>query len=69
MPITQTTVTHVECDNPACPGNTLPIDDLAGWSLVSVEVYGEGSAQKVFCSAQCVSDFTGSLATEGKTLV
>jgi len=65
MPIEQITITKVSCDNPACPGNTLPTDSLSGWSLVSVEVYGE---VKVFCSVQCVSDFSGSLATEGKTL-
>ena len=68
MPITQETITHVSCDNPACPGNTLPENDLAGWSLVSVEMYGEDSGQRVFCSAKCVSDFTGALATEGKAL-
>jgi len=67
MPITQETITRVSCDNPKCPGNKLPENELTGWTMVSGEVYGEGtSGSMVFCSTSCVSEYTGSLPTDKK---
>lgn len=56
MPVTDTTVLHIVCDNPDCKGNDLPVDDRVGWLFVSHEVYGEPSAQHVFCSYECLSE-------------
>lgn len=55
MPVSEESVLHIVCDNPACPGNSLPVDDKAGWSFVDVEVHGTGVAHAVYCSAGCVS--------------
>jgi len=65
MPVTQETETHVVCDNPDCPGNTLDPASLTGWTLVTHEVYGDLSEQHVFCSNACVSAVS-SAATPGK---
>jgi hypothetical protein len=60
MPVTSDVTLHIVCDNPACPGNTLPVDDRAGWTFASVEVYGEtATTQFVYCCSDCA----GSLAT------
>jgi len=55
MPVTETTVTRIICDNPACPGNELDPADRAGWLFVTHEVYGEPTSQSVFCSSSCLS--------------
>lgn len=67
MPITETTTTHIECDNPNCPGHPyLNPADLTGWLLVSHEVYGEPTSSHVFGSADCLSAASGeSAATLG----
>lgn len=55
MPVTETVVLQITCDNPTCPGNELDPADRTGWTFVSHEVYGQASKQNVFCSAECVS--------------
>jgi len=60
MPVTEETMLHISCDNPACPGNTLPTDDRSGWLFVSHEVYGEPTASNVFCCYDCL----GATATD-----
>jgi hypothetical protein len=57
MSVTQETTINVVCDNPACPGNDLDPTDRTGWTFINSEVYGEPTAQRVFCSAGCVSAF------------
>lgn len=53
MPVDETTVLHIVCDNPACPGNALDSADRMGWTFVNSEVYGEASFQNVFCCPDC----------------
>ena len=53
MPVDQETVLNITCDNAACPGNSLPVDDRTGWTFVSTEVYGQVPTQFVYCSADC----------------
>lgn len=53
MPVDQDVTLHIACDNPACPGNELPVDDRTGWTFVSAEVYGEPPRQYVYCCADC----------------
>jgi len=45
----------IKCDNPDCPGNTLDAGEREGWLFVSHEVYGDPTAQHVFCSYDCLS--------------
>ena len=59
MPVTETTVLHITCDNPTCPGNQLDPADRTGWTFVTSEVYGEPTQSNVFCSASCVSAAAG----------
>lgn len=64
MPITSENVVNIACDNPACPGNKLDAHDRAGWTFVSTEVYGEPSAQYVYCCADCAATLGDALAAE-----
>jgi hypothetical protein len=67
MGVNESTVLEITCDNPECPGTTLPTDDRTGWVFISSEIYGEPTKQTVFCSYACVSAVTGAAATEPKT--
>lgn len=63
MPVVEEIVVDIACDNPACPGNALDSHDRSGWTFISAEVYGEPSAQHVYCCATCagtISDALGS---------
>jgi len=60
MPVTEETTLHIVCDNTACPGNELPVDDRTGWLFVTSEVYGDPSQSHVFCCKECAS--AGALA-------
>jgi len=55
MGVAETTVLHITCDNPSCPGNELDPADRTGWTFVTAEVYGDPTSQHVFCSAACLS--------------
>jgi hypothetical protein len=56
MPVTEATVLHIVCDNPACPGNTLDPADRTGWLFVHTEIYGEGpTTEHVYCTTTCAS--------------
>ena len=61
MPTEQTTVVNIACDNPGCPGNQLDPHDRLGWTFVTSEVYGEPSAQNVYCCATCAGAITDAL--------
>lgn len=60
MPVDQTTVLSITCDNSACPGNELDPADRTGWLFITSEVYGESPVQHVFCSSECVNAATAS---------
>jgi hypothetical protein len=68
MPITEKTVVSVVCDNESCPGNDLDPHDLTGWIVVHSEVYGEPSAQHVFCSSACVSEAAAATPPDAPTV-
>ena len=54
MPKTETKVTKIECDNPACPGHPdLKKNDPAGWLFVYAEVQGEPAEQLVYGDWTC----------------
>lgn len=53
MPVEETKVLSVTCDNPDCAGNDLPTDDRTGWTFVSTEVYGQPTTQHVYCCPMC----------------
>jgi hypothetical protein len=53
MPKTETKVTKIECDNPACPGHHLKKNDPAGWLFVTAELYGDPPEQLVYCTYTC----------------
>jgi hypothetical protein len=61
MPITQTIVVNITCDNPACPGNTLDPADRLGWTFVTAELYGSSTAQYVYCTPVCAGAIQGGL--------
>jgi len=54
MAIEETTKLKIKCDNPDCPGNELDPENRNGWLFVTHEVYGEPTAQHVFCSYACL---------------
>lgn len=58
MPADQTITLNISCDNPDCPGNDLDSAVRTGWLFISSEVYGEPTAQHVFCSVECVNAST-----------
>lgn len=62
MPVDSTVTLAITCDNPACPGNDLPVDDRTGWTFITAEVYGKPSTQYVYCSAECASTVGEQLA-------
>lgn len=62
MPVEQETVLTITCDNPACPGNDLPVDDRTGWTFITTEVYGEPTEQHVYCCAECAGTIGDVLA-------
>jgi hypothetical protein len=53
LPVEQTVVLTITCDNPGCPGNTLDPAVRDGWMFVSREVYGAPPEQFVYCCAAC----------------
>lgn len=54
MPITETVVAEVSCDNPACPGNNLDPSNTSGWTLVKTEIIDQGPLdQFVYCCFDC----------------
>ena len=65
MPIEYARTVNVTCDNPNCPGHPeLVADDLAGWLVISSEVYGEPTnEQTVFGSVDCLNEFTAGLGS------
>jgi hypothetical protein len=64
MPVTETAVLEITCDNPSCPGNELDPADRMGWTFVSSEVYGEPTQQHVYCSPEC-AETIGQVLREG----
>jgi hypothetical protein len=59
MPVTETVVLQISCDNPACPGNELDETSRVGWTFVSTEVYGAPTnPQGVYCCAECAGAIT-----------
>lgn len=67
MPITQTVVYDITCDNPDCPGNELDPHDRTGWLIINSEVHPPPDPltpsmptmnQHVFCSVGCVNTAT-----------
>jgi len=64
VPVNEKTTTVIACDNGACPGNVMPKNDREGWLFVNAEVYGQPTAQLVFCSAACLSAASGTQAVE-----
>lgn len=61
MPVEQTTVVTITCDNPDCPGNELDAHDRAGWTFVTSEVYGDPSRQHVYCCPACAGTISVAL--------
>ena len=59
MPVEQEAVLTISCDNPACPGNDLAVDDRTGWLFINSEVYGQPTQQSVFCTLDCLNAATG----------
>jgi len=53
MPVTETMVLEIVCDNPNCPGNQLDPADRTDWFFVNREVYGSVTEQFVYCCAAC----------------
>lgn len=66
MPVDKTEALVIACDNPACPGNELDPGARAGWLFVTHEVYGEPTAQSVYCCLACVSGHTAALDSAGE---
>jgi hypothetical protein len=62
MPVEQTNVVVISCDNPACPGNSLDPNDRTGWTFISAEVYGQPTVSYVYCSAACAGTVEAPLA-------
>ena len=66
MPVEETTVLHITCDNAACPGH--PDLDPAvrdGWLFVTSEVYGQQSQAHVYGNASCASIAAGTESGPG----
>lgn len=61
MPIQQTTVLEITCDNSACPGNDLDPTDRTGWTFMTAEVYGEATTQHVYCCPMCAGTISQAL--------
>ena len=66
MPVDKETILHIACDNPDCPGNTLDPTDRLGWTFISSEVYGEPTAQNVFCCPDCAGAISQSLKDQAE---
>jgi hypothetical protein len=64
MTVEQTTTLTITCDNPDCAGNTLPTDDRTGWTFVTAEVYGQPSAQHVYCCPMCAGTISAVLEAQ-----
>ena len=62
MPVDQTVTLQITCDNAACPGNDLPVDDRLGWTFVTAETYGQSPIQYVYCCAMCAGTVGDALA-------
>lgn len=65
MPVQQSTVTTISCDNPNCPNtaaapNGLTFDNERGWLWITAEVYGTSAEKHIFCSANCAAAYTTS---------
>jgi hypothetical protein len=61
VPVVETVVLNISCDNETCPGNALNPGDRAGWTFVNAEVYGGPVVQYVYCCAGCAGSITGGL--------
>jgi hypothetical protein len=68
MPVVETMVLEITCDNPDCPGNTLDPTSRTGWIFISHEVYGQPSSSSVFCSSECVSAYALAAADDPDNL-
>ena len=65
MPKTETKVTKIECDNPACPGHPgMKKNDPAGWLFVQTEVYGQPPEQFVYGDYVCAGSIAAHPAAE-----
>lgn len=62
MPVEETTVLSISCDNPNCPGNDLDATNRTGWTFVNTEVYGQPGEQHVYCCAMCAGSVSDALA-------
>lgn len=56
MPIEESTVLNVVCDNANCPGNQLDPTTKDGWLIINHEVYGDPVMENVFCSYTCLGE-------------
>lgn len=59
MPVDETAVLNITCDNPDCPGHPqLDPADRTGWLFITSEVYGEPTRQSVFGNIGCLNAAT-----------
>lgn len=71
MPVETTVKLKIKCDNPACPGNDLDPTSYEGWIQINAQVMQDNgmgmmfptTQSYIFCSASCVSAFSGEEAT------
>jgi hypothetical protein len=69
VPVDETTVLNITCDNPACPGNDLDPTDRIGWTFVSTEVYGQPTQQHVYCGPACAGTISEALTADEEDVV
>jgi hypothetical protein len=66
MPVNEATMLSISCDNPACPGNELDANTRTGWTFVSTEVYGQPTAQHVYCCPTCAGTISEVLEAQAQ---
>ena len=65
MPVDETTVTNITCDNPNCPHTSdLDPSDRIGWLFVHREEYGQPTENAVYDSLECEGQHAAALAVE-----
>ena len=71
MPVETTVKLKIKCDNPDCPGNDLDPTSYEGWLTTTVQMQQDNgmgmmfpvTQSYIFCSASCLSAFSGTAAT------
>lgn len=59
MPVEETSVLNITCDNPRCPGhNDVDPSSRTGWLFITSEVYGEPTATHVYGNVGCLNSAT-----------